>query len=112
MEAELPVIDLELGAKLLDGDEAIARSMIKELAAILPESLQDLQNAFRAKDIKKLADVAHYVHGGACYCGTPRLKAAALALEKQAKAAQSFQDMAMPYQHLCQEIQAVIDIKF
>lgn len=108
MTEELPVIDLDLGAKLLSSDKQVAKDMILKLIAMLPESVQDLNAAFAAEDIKKIGAVAHYVHGGSCYCGTPRLKAAALALEKSAKTAQSLQDLQAAYQNLCEEIQRVI----
>lgn len=106
--SELPVIDLELGAKLLGSNEQVAKTMIKELIAILPENLQALKAAYTEANLKKLADIAHYVHGGSCYCGTPRLKSAAMALEKQAKTAPSVQALQAAYQQLCQEILNVI----
>jgi len=109
MTQELPVIDLALGAKLLDGDEQVAKSMIQELAAILPEGLEDLKSAYEAQDLKRLADIAHYLHGGTCYCGTPRLKAAAIALEKRAKTSESFHEMRTSFESLCAEIDAVVD---
>ena len=109
MISELPVIDLELGAKLLDSDQQIAVKMIKELANSLQGNLQDLEIAYAAENISKIGNLAHYIHGGACYCGTPRLKAAAIALEKVAKAAHSLQDIEAEYRNLCLNIKWVID---
>lgn len=111
MVEELPVVDLELGAKILDGDEYQAKDMIKKLISTLPHDLKELQNAYTLQDNKKLADIAHYLYGGACYCGTPRFKAAAKALEVKAKNAQSVDEIQLVYIHLCEEIEALIEYR-
>jgi HPt (histidine-containing phosphotransfer) domain-containing protein len=107
MSESLPVIDLDLGAKLLGCDEPTAKKMIKELSVLLVDNLQALRSAYAAHDIKKVADIAHYVYGGSCYCGVPRLKAAAFVLEKAAIDVPS-PEFPAAYQKLCQEMEAVI----
>lgn len=111
MSESLPVIDLDLGAKLLGCSEQIAKKMISELAVLLVDNLQELRSAYDAHNIKKMADIAHYVYGASCYCGVPRLKAAALALEKAASSKQAT-DLSAAYHNLCQEMEAVITFIF
>ncbi len=109
MGKNLPVIDLALGAKLIDRDEEAAKSMIHDLVESLPDVVEDLKKAYKKKDIKQLGNVAHYVHGGTCYCGTPRLKEAAFHLERMARGRHSFQELESAYHLLCKEIDALIE---
>ena len=108
MDPNLPVIDLDLGAELLGSDKAAAKKMIKEMAILLIGNLSNLKSAYAEADQKKMGDIAHYVYGGSCYCGTPRLKVAARALEKSIKISGSFAALTPVYQELCNEIEAVI----
>lgn len=108
MISELPIIDLVLGAELLGSTQETAVKMIKELVVCLHENRRDLDLAYTAADIKKIYSLAHYIHGGVSYCGTPRLKESAFALEKAARVAQSLQDLDAAYQELCSVIQLVI----
>lgn len=110
MSESLPVIDLMLGAKLLGCNEQAAQKMINELAALLVDNLRDLRSAYTARDSKKLDDIAHYIYGGSCYCGVPRLQAAASAFEKALRSVPPV-DFSAAYQNLCQEIEAVITAK-
>jgi two-component system sensor histidine kinase BarA len=109
MEKTLPVIDLKLGAKLLNCDEDIAKTMIKELAASLPKALADLKTAYDNQDVKVLGNVAHYIHGGTCYCGTPRLKEATFILERLARGLHPFPELESAYQTVRIEIQSVVE---
>ena len=80
------VIDLELGEKLAGGNKVMAFNMLKMLVNELPETKNKMIQAYhQEKDIKKLGDVVHKLHGGASYCGTPLLKEAAKNLEVAAR---------------------------
>ncbi len=106
---ELPVIDLELGAKLLGANQDTAKEMIAQLAAMLPEDLTKIQNAFVKRDYETLKNLAHYVKGGASYCGTPRLKYAAAQMEELIhNRSCSNKVIETAYHHLCAEINNVI----
>jgi two-component system, NarL family, sensor histidine kinase BarA len=109
MGKNLPVIDLALGARLIDKNEEIAKEMINDLVESLPSALEDLKKAHKKKDIKLLGDVAHYIHGPTCYTGTPRLKEAAFQLERLSRGRHSFQELEAAYHTLCKEIDAVIE---
>jgi two-component system aerobic respiration control sensor histidine kinase ArcB len=106
--SKLPVIDLELGAKILGTNLESAKAMIKSLVEMLPGDLQDLKTAFREKDNQKLKNKAHYIKGGASYCGTPRLKLAATELDNSIKEGADPVVIKKSYQDLCQEIELLI----
>jgi two-component system, NarL family, sensor histidine kinase BarA len=108
MNSTLPVIDLDLGAKILGTDKNSAKKMITDLADMLVGNLKELEEAYGHGDLKKVADLAHFIHGGSCYCGAPRLKAASQVLEIQAKKSKKIEELKSEYKNLCQEIQAVI----
>lgn len=109
MGKNLPVIDLALGARLIDKDEEVAKSMIHDLVGSLPDVVEELKKAYKKKNIKQLGDVAHYVHGPTCYCGTPRLKEASFQLERLARGRLPFHELESAYHNLCKEIEAVIE---
>lgn len=105
---ELSVIDLELGVKILGTNLESAKAMIKSLVRILPGDLQDLKAAFNEKNNQKLKTKAHYIKGGASYCGTPRLKLAATELDNSIKEGAEPVVIQKSYQNLCQEIELLI----
>ena len=103
------VIDLELGAKILNSDLAAAEKMISELVKALPDDLKKIETAFSKKDYHSLRDLAHYLKGGASYCGTPRLKQAANELDDTIKVTKDKAKIFIAYQKLCDEITAIIE---
>lgn len=105
---KLPVIDLNLAAKILDTDAESAREMIADLVRMLPRDLQDLKSAFDEKNNQKLKDKAHYIKGGASYCGTLRLKLAAAELEDCIKVGSDSACVKNTYQNLCDEIELLL----
>jgi two-component system sensor histidine kinase BarA len=77
----LKVIDLEMGAKILGGDEQMAKSMLAMLVSTLDETHEKLLDAYQSKHYDRLEFVVHKLHGGAAYCGVPQLKDCAKRLE-------------------------------
>ncbi len=73
----LPVVDVAAGALRIGGEEAAAEEMLAMLIKTLPEVIERVQSAYHVKDFVKLQFVVHQFHGGLCYCGAPRLRAAA-----------------------------------
>lgn len=100
------VIDLELGAKLVNGDKNNAQDMIKLLLTSLSQGFPELQKAYEQRDWKTIRNITHKLHGGACYCGTPRFKSACNHLENYLKTGKTELRDAL-YQQLLQEIDAV-----
>ncbi|MFU8797174.1 MAG: Hpt domain-containing protein [Gammaproteobacteria bacterium] len=76
-----PIIDLNLGAKIMDSNKKIAQHMITfMLKNSLPET-KAFAVAYKAKNWQTLQELAHKLRGGALYCGTPRLQEACSRLE-------------------------------
>ena len=109
MDDKNPIIDLALGAQLIGGSEDTAKEILTLLVTTLPEHQQELTRAFNAGDTEALRKSAHKLHGGTCYTGTPALKEAAAALENTAKTTHDINALKPLYQHLLENIQAVID---
>ena len=77
----LKVIDLEMGAEILGGDQKMAKDMLTMLVGTLDESRTNLVMAYQDKRYDQLEFTVHKLHGGAAYCGVPQLKKAAKQLE-------------------------------
>jgi PAS domain S-box-containing protein len=75
------LIDLEEGAHLVNGDEALAKNMLRDLVATLPKDRAHMEKAFKKHDMPALLSLVHKLHGGLCYVGAPALRTAAKNLE-------------------------------
>lgn len=106
---KLPAIDLELGAALIGGDIKKAKAMLKQLIKILPEDLKKIQTAHLEQNFAELKDLAHYINGGASYCGTPRLKFLSERLYKCIGDNGDRQTIDHAFHELCAEIQNLFD---
>lgn len=71
--ATLPVIDLEIGARLAGGKEYLAREQLKRLIDSLDESEQHMRAAFTQQNLPTLLDWVHGLNGASRYCGAPEL---------------------------------------
>ncbi|MCW5588082.1 MAG: response regulator [Legionellales bacterium] len=106
VEESIPSIDLKLGAQLTGGNEAIAKDMLKMFVDSLPETEDNLKKSYETEDWDQLQFDVHKLHGGACYCGVPRLKDIARKLEDSLKS-RDFEEIAQGYEDLIAEIQNV-----
>jgi HPt (histidine-containing phosphotransfer) domain-containing protein len=105
---DLSIIDLKLGAEIIDSDVEAAQDMVAQLCAMLPGDLEKIQAAFSEKNYPLLKELAHYVKGGVSFCGTPRLQAAVTELEKVIRPKTDPLIIEAAYAKLCLEIAAVI----
>ncbi|MEA2118456.1 response regulator [Halovibrio sp. HP20-50] len=71
--ATLPVVDLEMGARLAGGKEYLAREQLKRLTDSLAESEQHMRAAFAQQNLPTLLDWVHGLNGASRYCGAPEL---------------------------------------
>ncbi|PKG53061.1 ATP-binding protein [Halomonas sp. MES3-P3E] len=71
--AKLPVVDLEIGARLAGGKEYLAREQLKRLIDSLDESEQHMRSAFAQQNLPMLLDWVHGLNGASRYCGAPEL---------------------------------------
>ncbi|WP_035578629.1 ATP-binding protein [Halomonas sp. TG39a] len=79
--AKLPVVDLEIGARLAGGKEDLAREQLKRLIDSLDESEQHMRTAFSQQHLPTLLDWVHGLNGASRYCGAPELALLVEALE-------------------------------
>jgi CheY-like chemotaxis protein len=105
---EKPVIDLILGAELVDSDIRKAQGMLAIFIYLLSDAQHAIQQAYYAKDIQNLIAEVHKLYGAACYCGVPRLIEALFKLETALKS-NKYQNIAPLYQDLMKEIQQLMD---
>ena len=80
-----PVIDWELGIKLVNNKKDLAEEMLFLLTKSLPSELFEIKKAYANKDYPELLKNTHKLHGAVCYCGVPRLKDAIFILETSLK---------------------------
>lgn len=101
-----PVIDWSVAVKTL-GSLENAKEMFQLFLNELPQLKQSITQAYSQQDIASLIDSVHRLNGSASYAPTPRLKQAAMTLEKQLKKQQG--DIAASYQQLIQEVDWVLE---
>ena len=77
------VIDLDLGAKLINGDVKKAKETLKVLINMLPDYEKQLKASFKDNNFDELKNISHKLKGATTYCGTPRLKLSAKILEEK-----------------------------
>lgn len=58
------LIDLALGKQLAGGNEVFAKEMLKALLTSLPKEQQQIEKAYKTKDIKQLKAYVHKLNGG------------------------------------------------
>jgi two-component system sensor histidine kinase BarA len=79
--SDLAVVDMDLGARLANGNVSLARELLDELVASLPATLNELQAALATGDSEALLDAVHSLNGACRYCGAPELALVAETLE-------------------------------
>ena len=79
---EAQYIDLTLGVRLAAGDEAFAREILATFMQNLVNELARIDHAYQQQNGQLMKELVHKLHGGACYCGVPALKAQTAILEK------------------------------
>lgn len=74
-------VDLSLSLQLSNHKPVLARDMLTMLLQSLPDNREKITTALKKEDYETLGTVVHKLHGGASYCGVPRLKAACAKVE-------------------------------
>jgi two-component system sensor histidine kinase BarA len=69
----LPIVDLELGAQLIKGDEEAARPQLLALINTLDDAQSSITQALKEQDEQALLDAVHHLNGSSRYCGAPEL---------------------------------------
>jgi two-component system sensor histidine kinase BarA len=102
------VIDWSMAIELANGDVDVAQSVLQMLIESLPHERELIIEAYEQGDTEQLAKAVHKLHGGLCYCGTPRLKNAATSIEEGLRAKKNPLDIERLYRHLLQEIDSLL----
>ncbi len=106
LKLEGPVLDLKAGMQLLGGQKEVVLEMLKMLVESFDEELLALKTAHDAQDWGAISDWAHKMKGGACYCGTLRLRQACERLEDYVRA-QKTEILEGLYEQMIVEVEAV-----
>ena len=85
MANEKRVIDWELGTKLAGNKREFAEEMLNLFVKTLSSEMAEMKKLKENKNYTELLKRTHKLHGASCYCGVPRLKDAAAALESALK---------------------------
>ncbi|MGQ4877330.1 ATP-binding protein [Billgrantia sp. LNSP4103-1] len=79
--SDLAVVDMDLGARLANGNVSLAHELLDELVHSLPATLNELHAALSTGDSEALLDAVHALNGACRYCGAPELALVAETLE-------------------------------
>ncbi|WP_295797990.1 response regulator [uncultured Microbulbifer sp.] len=77
------LVDISESLKLSNQDPNLARDLLRMLLKGLHDDEQALTQLMEAQDHKGMFELVHRLHGGCCYCGVPRLRAATEQLQEQ-----------------------------
>lgn len=75
-------VDIEMCIELSNHLPALAKDMLSMLIDSLPETAATISSSFKKQNMDELEEVVHRLHGGASYCGVPKLKAASAKLDE------------------------------
>lgn len=81
LASESLVIDWDKAQKIMNGNLTEAKLLLRQLLDYIPDTLKSIQKAAQANDSEQLLIHVHKLHGACSYCGVPRLKMVAKALE-------------------------------
>ncbi|MBN8431188.1 response regulator [Microbulbifer salipaludis] len=76
------LVDIGESLDLANQDPGLARDLLRMLLKGLHDDEQELARVYRDGDFKALFEHVHRLHGGCCYCGVPRLRAASEHLQE------------------------------
>ncbi|MFV8781774.1 response regulator [Microbulbifer sp. SA54] len=76
------LVDISESLSLCNQDPKLARDLLQMLLRSLHEDTLQINQLTREKDYQGLFEIVHRVHGGCCYCGVPRLRAATSKLQE------------------------------
>ncbi|MGY4879491.1 ATP-binding protein [Vreelandella aquamarina] len=69
----LPIVDLELGAKLINSDQTSACQQLLQLIETLGTTETTITRAVASQDEAALLEAVHHLNGSSRYCGAPEL---------------------------------------
>lgn len=85
IEGPQPPVVISSCVDLAKGNRALAKDMLTMLLKTLHTDIQDIKGFWKDKDYENLHEIVHRIHGGACYCGVPRLLTSSAKTDKNLK---------------------------
>lgn len=102
-------IDWKLCLKLNNNRPELAKELLTLFAKELPETKNNIKQAWQQQAFTPLKDEVHKLHGACCYCGVPRLKEIVEKLENLLKTDINNPEIASLITQLDQEIDNVME---
>lgn len=101
-------IDWQLCLQKVSGNQDLAEEFLAKFIEELGKNRVEFIQAMHNKEIKRIGEIAHKLHGACCFCGVPLLQKKVIQVEKLASRATAIDDMKKPFAELIQSIDAVI----
>ncbi|WGL16719.1 response regulator [Microbulbifer bruguierae] len=109
---ESRLVDITESLDLANQDPSLARDLLRMLLKSLHDEEREISRYYGAGDHKALFECVHRLHGGCCYCGVPRLRAATEQLQEYLRPLQEQEQAdidASAYELLTKEIRSLRD---
>jgi two-component system sensor histidine kinase BarA len=101
-------IDWQLCVQKVSGNQELAEEFLAQFVVELHKNREEFIQLMQQKDIKKLGEAAHKLHGACCFSGVPMLQKKVIQIEKLAARPASIDELTTPFAELIQSIDAVI----
>lgn len=107
-KAKHAAIDWQLCVQKVSGNQKLAEEFLTKFVEELHKNREEFIQLMHEKNIKKLGEAAHRLHGACCFSGVPILQNKVVQVEKMAARSASFEELTIPFAELIQSIDAVI----
>jgi two-component system sensor histidine kinase BarA len=98
--SDTTLFDEALGLQLAGGNAALAADLLAMLLEDLPRQRSRLNDALASGNMGELLEHAHRLHGSACQCGVPALRAAVARLESAIKTEAGLASISAAHTHM------------
>ncbi len=96
-------VDIEESAHLSNGNRALALEMLDAFLRSLPDTKHELQKLWTEQNLSELERATHKLHGSCQYCGVPRIRQTAKALERALKNSNANETLIQQLLHAIEE---------
>jgi two-component system sensor histidine kinase BarA len=108
-KAKNAAIDWQLCVQKVSGNQKLAEEFLMHFVEELRKNREEFIQLMHQKNIKKIGEAAHKLHGACCFSGVPTLQKNVIQVEKIATHTKSIDKLAIPFAALIQSIDAVIN---
>ena len=107
-KAKHAAIDWQLCVQKVSGNQELAEEFLAQFVIELHKNREEFIQLMHQKNIKKLGEAAHKLHGACCFSGVPTLQKKVTQIENMAARSASIDELTVPFAELIQSIDAVI----